>query len=64
MKNRIKQAMAQCDEILGNSKDCSAEIDLFLGALSRQPEWTDQDIVELQRHLVLHFADQLCSQKS
>lgn len=62
MRKRIQQAIERCDEILATSKDCSAEIDLYLGALSRQPDWSDEDIVSLQRHLVLHLAEQLCSQ--
>jgi hypothetical protein len=59
-QRRITDAVAKCNHILKTSENCAAEIDLLLGALARHPDWTDSDIMSLQRHLVLDFAHQLC----
>ncbi len=58
--NKISEAVAQCNQILKNSTECAAEIDLLLGSLARHSDWSERDVMELQRQLVLDFADQLC----
>ena len=58
--NKIHEAIAKCQAIINNSTNCAAEIDLLLGALARHSDWTDQDIADLQRRLVLDMAHQLC----
>ena len=60
MPKKIQQQVANCEQIVKNSTDCAAEIDLLLGALARHPDWTEQEVLELHRQLVLNFADQLC----
>ena len=60
MPNKIANHVAQCQSIIENSQDCAAEINLLLGALARHPDWTDSEILELHRSLVLSFAEQLC----
>ena len=60
MAEKIAKQVAECKTIVENSPDCAAEINLVLGALSRHPDWTQSEILELHRQLVLDFADQLC----
>ena len=60
---KISQTVVQCNEILKTSPDCAAEIDLLLGTLARHPDWTEPELMELQRQLVLDFADQLCERR-
>ena len=60
MPDKIADVLARCNDIIKNSPDCAAEMDLLLGALARHPDWTQHEILELHRRLVLDFADQLC----
>ena len=63
MPEKIKQQIEQCNGIVENSEDCAAEINMLLGALARHPDWSDHEILELHRQLVLDFADQLCDRR-
>ena len=63
MPKKIKQQVANCERIIKNSTACAAEIDLLLGALARHPDWTEPEILELHRQLVLKFADELCEHR-
>jgi hypothetical protein len=61
--DKTTEAVAKSHDILKNSMNCGAELDMFLGALARHPDWTVADLVELQRQLIVDFADQLCEQR-
>jgi hypothetical protein len=63
MADKIQNQVALCQGILQNSQDCAAEINMVLGALARHPDWTEHEILELHRQLVLDFADQLCQRR-
>lgn len=60
MADKMADVLAKCNDIIKNSPDCAAEVDLLLGALARHPDWTEREILEMHRRLVLDFADQLC----
>jgi hypothetical protein len=64
MNRRISEAIQQCDQIIAESQDCAAELNLYLGAISRHSDWTERDIVDLLRALTIHFANQLCELRS
>lgn len=64
MNRRITEAIQQCEEIIARSHDCVAELNLYLGAISRHPDWTERDIMGLLHALTIHFANQLCELRS
>jgi hypothetical protein len=61
--DRIREVIARCNEILATSTDCAAEVDLYLGSISRHSDWTERDIMELYREIIMNFAHQLCEQR-
>ncbi|HUE71445.1 MAG TPA: hypothetical protein VMP01_11230 [Pirellulaceae bacterium] len=63
MADKINEQVAHCQQIIQNSEECAAEINLLLGALARHPDWSEHEVLELHRQLVLDFADQLCERR-